>query len=103
MAATRRDKTSGFSDSVIGSVILSSRIEAATPRATRADGEANCFDGEQEAIIHLQSPRGTEERAYGHGQLNSPGAAAFRFSVCRVKFGRPVGIRADLPSIALAD
>jgi len=30
-------------------------------------------------------------------------AAAFRFSVCRVKFGRPVGFRADLPSIALAD
>jgi hypothetical protein len=30
-------------------------------------------------------------------------AAAFGFSVCRVKVGRPVGIRANLPSIALAD
>jgi hypothetical protein len=29
--------------------------------------------------------------------------AAFGFSVHRVKVGRPVGIRADLPSIALAD
>ena len=30
-------------------------------------------------------------------------AAAFRFSVRRVKVERPVGVRADLPSIVLAD
>jgi hypothetical protein len=47
-------------------------------------------------VLKLVKPKGTR---VGRRRV----AAAFGFSVCRVKVGRPVGVRVDLPGIALAD